>query len=217
MTPPKEDRIQSPTSLLHALWSHPLFKKLIGPIQGNYTEAIEQISSAIRSGTLLLCCNGSYSPDLKMGSHGWIFTTEKATLWWGAGLVDWHPDPVSPFRAKLGGLIALLHLTLTICSHYNLYGGQTVLYCGCLLAIKRLQQVTYGGIKEYIFSDFDLLHEVRPLLKKLRANQNITVSWDKDTLLELKSLQNTNWMTWSMTLPKIFYAKIRDTTTNADM
>jgi hypothetical protein len=61
-----------------------------------------------------------------MGSHGWIFATEQSTLWRGAGPVDGHPDLISPFRAELGGLVALLHLTLTICSFYNLSGGQIV-------------------------------------------------------------------------------------------
>jgi len=114
-----------------------------------------------------------------MGSHGWIFATEQSTLWRGAGPVDGHPDLISPYKAELGGLVALLHLTLMICSFYNLSGGQIVLYCDCLSAIKRLQQVTYGGIKDYTIPDFDLLHEGRLLLKKLRASQNITVSWVK--------------------------------------
>lgn len=66
--------------------------------------------AALNAGELLTCCDGSYSPDSKQGSHGWVFTTAQTQLLTGAGPADGHPDLVSPSRAELAGLVAILHI-----------------------------------------------------------------------------------------------------------
>jgi hypothetical protein len=80
----------------------------------------------------------------------------QASLWHGAVPVDGHPDFISPYRAEPGGLVAMLHIMLIICTQFRLSNGQIVLYCDCLSPIKCLQQVTSGGIKNYNIPDFDL-------------------------------------------------------------
>ncbi len=166
-------------SIIESLWSHPFYKRIIGPLDGDLQAISQSIASAITEGTLLLCCDGSYSPFLKKGSHGWILATARKTLWRGAGPVDGHPNQQSPYRAELGGIVAILHITLTICKHYTKSEGSITLYCDCLKAIKRIQREHTLGLKHYNISDFDLLHDSRSLLQQLRDSININICWVK--------------------------------------
>lgn len=70
----------STPTIVDALWSHPFYKRIIGPLTGRILDISQHTSSAITSGTLFLCCNSSYSPSIKRGSHGWILATTNSTL-----------------------------------------------------------------------------------------------------------------------------------------
>ncbi len=62
-------------SLRDHLWSHPFYKRLIGPLHPLEGDGLP-IAEAIRDGSLLACCDGSFSPMTKKSSHGWVLATQ---------------------------------------------------------------------------------------------------------------------------------------------
>jgi hypothetical protein len=49
------------SNLCHNLWSHRFYKRLIGPLNPLENNGL-LIATSIQEGSLLTCCDGSYSP-----------------------------------------------------------------------------------------------------------------------------------------------------------
>jgi phosphoribosyl-AMP cyclohydrolase len=187
---PTLDNQQITSSVHHYLWSHQFYKRLLGPLAPLIEDGI-QIIQSLRDGTLLTCCDGSHSPISKLSSMGWILATQHVTLWRGAGPVDGHPDLTNAYRAELGGFVAILHIVLSLCQYHKSFEGSITIYCDCQSAINRLQHTSYGSIKDYLVADYDLLHEGRTLLHRLKSTTNVVLSWVKGHYSgEKKSIQH---------------------------
>jgi hypothetical protein len=72
------------------LGDHPFYLRLLGSIEANMSEVIQQVSRAIEHDSLLVCTDGSYDPIHSKGAHGWVFATAENVLWTGAGPLDGH-------------------------------------------------------------------------------------------------------------------------------
>jgi hypothetical protein len=166
-------------TLLERISAHPFYRRIIGPLRGPVEEQGECTAESIISGSLLACSDGSYSPLLKKGSHGWVLATEQKTIWRGAGPVDGHPELINPYRAELSCLISVFHILLTVCCSYNISSGAVMVYCDCLSAVKHLNQSSILGLKGHLVPDYDLLNEGRDLLLKLKKCCQVTVAWVK--------------------------------------
>lgn len=81
----------APSSILDYLWSHPFYKRLMGPLISSTLIPSSQIAESLANNTLLACYDGSHSPNAKLGSHAWVFTTSLHSVWCGAGPIDGHP------------------------------------------------------------------------------------------------------------------------------
>jgi hypothetical protein len=60
----------APSSILDYLWSHPFYKRLMGPLKETSEIPSLQIAESLLNKTLLACCDGSFSPNANKGSHG---------------------------------------------------------------------------------------------------------------------------------------------------
>jgi hypothetical protein len=178
--------IEQTSSFLEQLWSHPFYKRLLGPIQNPVDEYGRHIAESLASGTLLACSDGSYSPITRKGSHGWVLATTESQLWKGAGPVDGHPELISPYRAELSGLVALLHVLNSVSTYFDVTSGEAIIYCDCLSAIRHLKPRMFGGLKDHLVPDYDLLNEGRNLLAKLSNCCNIKLTWVKGHYQENK-------------------------------
>jgi hypothetical protein len=116
VAPPLQTVIPRPP-LIDLLWSHQFYKRLIGPMESSVSKVGPYVAQALLEGKLMACCDGSYSPHSKLGSHGWVLATETSNLWKGAGPVDAHPTLSSPYRSELGGFVAILHVLNSVASH----------------------------------------------------------------------------------------------------
>jgi hypothetical protein len=166
------------STFLQTLWSHKFYKRLVGPLHPLDTDGL-LIATSIQEGSLLACCDGSYSPITKLSSHGWVLADQTNIFWRGAGPVDGHRNLTSAYRAELGGFVAILHILISICTFHQTTGGSIIIYGDCLSAIKKLQRKSYGGLNEYSVANFDLLNEGRILFNKLKTMTSVTLSWVK--------------------------------------
>ncbi len=135
--------------------------------------------SLLVNDALLACCDGSYSPNAKLGSHGWVFATSLHTVWRGAGPIDGHPRLVNPYRAEIGGLVNICHILLSVCKFHGISGGSMTIYCDCKSALNQLHRPNYGSIKDYLVPDYDLMNEGHSLYKQLKGLTNANLSWVK--------------------------------------
>jgi hypothetical protein len=170
---------EAPSSLIDLLWSHKFYKHLIGPLHTYTPEIGERIAQTISSDSLLVCCDGSYSPDSRLSSHGWVIASKEIQLWKGAGPVDGHSELNSTICAELGGIVALLHVLLCICKYHNLTTGNITLYCDSQSALNKTLKTTDGDIKHHLVANYDLLHEGKTILKELQTTINISLLWIK--------------------------------------
>lgn len=172
-TPPQEN-----ANLKDYLWSNQFYKRLIGPLQPPYGEG-SLIAESIRDGSLLACCDGSYSPLTKLSSHGWVIANQTTVFWNGAGAVEGHKHLTGAYRAELGGFVSILHLLTSIYTFHQNTEGSTIIYGDCLSAINKLKRKSYGSLNDYLVANFDLLNEDRLLLDKLKTNISVTLHWVK--------------------------------------
>jgi hypothetical protein len=97
----------------------------------------------------------------------------------GAGPVDGHKDLTSIHRAELGGFVAILHIIISICTFHSVSGGSVTIYGDYLSVINKLQKTMYGCLQDYLVAKYDLLHEGRTLLSKLKNEISVTLMWVK--------------------------------------
>ncbi len=128
----------NPTLQSH-LWSHRFYNRLIGPLTPLQDNGI-QIAACIRNGSLLACCDGSYSPITNFSSHGWVLANQSKVFWNGAGPEDGHKNLTSAYKAELGGFAATLHILVSLCKIHHIQEGAVTIYGDCLSAIKRLRK-----------------------------------------------------------------------------
>lgn len=145
------------TRSINGLCAH--FQKDLGPLG-------VAMRNSITNNTLFLATDGSHSPSLCIGSHGWVFTWQTTPIWRGNGPTDGHPHLISPYRAELSGLVAGLHVLQSVCVHYNIEGGKVILYSDCYKAIKALKP-NYQGIAKYLADESDLIVEATSLLSNI--------------------------------------------------
>lgn len=147
---------------------------MIRPLHTYTPEIGERIAQTISSDSLLVCCDGSYSPDSRLSSHGWVIASKEFQLWKGVGPVDGHSDLNSAIRAELGGIVALLHVLLCICNT-----GNITLYCDHQSALNKMLKTTYGDIKHHLVANYDVILEGNTILKELQTTINISLLWIK--------------------------------------
>ncbi len=172
-TPPTEN-----TTLQSHISSNSFYNRLVGPLTTPKVDGL-LIAESIKDGSLLACCDGSYSPVSKLSLHGWVIADQTSIFWNGAGPVDGHKHLTSAYRAELGGFVATLHILHSICTFYQITNGAVIIYGDCLSAINKLQKKSYGSLKDYLVANFDLLNDRRILLEKLKTNISVTLHWVK--------------------------------------
>ncbi len=116
----------------------------------------------------MTCSDGSFYPEKKMGSHGWIISnTDIILLAQGAGPKDGHPNRTSSYWAELGGLVAILHIIHRICSHFQVELGRAKYYCDNKSVIKNVFSPNTRTISDFLHTDYDLVIMAKRLLKLL--------------------------------------------------
>ena len=163
----------------HAFVDTPEFyQRLIGLTPPHTFAAGFDIATGLELETLVTCSDGSFDPDKKMGSHGWIIsTTEKVMLAKGAGPTDGHPNRTSSYRAELGGLIAILYIIHRICSHYKVDSGRAKYFCDNKGVLKNVFTTSTPTISQFLNTDHDLVLIAQRLLGLLPVT--IVAEWVK--------------------------------------
>jgi hypothetical protein len=82
----------------HAFVDTPEFHKKILGINPPFEDRTgHNIATGIELETLVTCSNGSFEPETKFGSHGWVIaTTDKTILAQGSGPTDGHHHSCLP-------------------------------------------------------------------------------------------------------------------------
>jgi hypothetical protein len=163
----------------HAFVDTPEFyQRLIGEAPPFDYSTGFNIATGLELETLVTCSDGSFVPDKKLGSHGWIIsTTDKATLAQGAGPTDGHPNSMSSYRAELGGLITILYIIYRICSHYDVDSGKAKYHCDNKGVIKNVFSTSTPTISQFLHTDYDLVVIAKRLLRLLPVT--IVAEWVK--------------------------------------
>jgi hypothetical protein len=80
---------------------------------------------------------------------------------------------MTPYRAKLSGIVTELHVPTSICQGNKLSTGFINMYCDCEKAVKNITVTSSKGIADYLESDSDLLNEARLLYKNCPVSLNL--------------------------------------------
>jgi hypothetical protein len=135
-----------------------------------------KIATGIELETLITCSDGSFDPQTKKGSHGWVLSdNNKRTLAQGLGPTDGHPTLMSSYRAELGGQIAILYTIYRICQFQQVSSGKFKYYCdnkGVLTNIFSKMPMT---ITQFLHTDYDLVHVAKNLVTLIPAT--IVAEW----------------------------------------
>ncbi len=154
------------------------FQRVIGPCPPLDFNTSFTITAGIELETLVTCSDGSFDPENKTGSHGWVLaTTDKIILAEGSGPTDGHPASLSSSRAELGGLIAVLYTIYRICQHHNVTSGKVKYHCDNKGVIKNVFHPKSTSITQYLQADYDLVHIAQHLLTIIPAT--IIAEWVK--------------------------------------
>ncbi len=106
--------------------------------------------------TLVTCCDGSFDPHKKTGSHGWVASnTDKLILAKGSGPADGHPSLMSSYRAELGGLIVILYMIYRICQYHQVTLGKIKYHCDNKGVITNVFSTKSTTITQYLHADYD--------------------------------------------------------------
>jgi hypothetical protein len=131
------------------------------------------LSTAIREGSLINSCDGSYHPSAKIMAYGTVFASPTAPIFHLAGSCPGARDHLSPLRAELVSTAVTLHIISTICTTYKVMSGSVSIYNDYDKAIKL---ILHPGrkFKRFLSDDYDIQQEARTLLSTL--NKSITVN-----------------------------------------
>ena len=164
---------------LHILADTPEFYQwLIGPLPGLEDQNGLEIAHNIELDTLLVCSDGSHSPESYTGSHGWVMANGgKKLLLQGAGPVDGHPKLTSSYRSELGGLLAVLYTIYRVCQYYQVTSRKVTYHCDNKGVLNNVFSQTPPGISPYLQPDEDLLMEAKRLLNIIPVT--IVAHWVK--------------------------------------
>jgi ribonuclease HI len=178
-TPLPETSIWNLPRAVHAFVDTPEFyQRMIGecpPVDQNMGH---NIATGIELETLVTCSDGSFDPETKTGSHGWVLaTTDKIILSEGSGPTDGHPSSLSSYRAELRGLIAVLYTIYRICKHCNVTSGKVKYHCDNKGVIKNVFHPRSTSITQYLQSDYELVLIAQHLLSIIPAT--IIAEWVK--------------------------------------
>jgi ribonuclease HI len=154
------------------------YQKLIGMDPQMERDVGVQIATGIELETLITCSDGSFDPQTKKGSNGWVLSdTNKRILAQGSGPADGHPALMSSYRAELGGLIAILYTIYRICQFQQVSSGKFKYHCdnkGVLTNVFSNKPMT---ISQFLHADYDLVHVAKTLVAIIPAT--IVAEWVK--------------------------------------
>jgi hypothetical protein len=131
------------------------------------------LSTAIREGSLINSCDGSYHPSAKIAAYGTVFASPTAPIFHLAGPCPGARDHLSPLRAELVSTAVTFHIISTISTTYKVMSGSVSIYNDYDKAIKL---ILHPGrkFKRFLSDDYDIQQEARTLLSTL--NKSITVN-----------------------------------------
>lgn len=148
---------------------HPFYLRLLSHV--DISEAnIQQIATHIIGNSLLVCSDGSYEKLSNQAYHGWAFGVDLQpllVLGVSSGPVDGHHSSLSPFRAELSGIIAVLYLIQHITSIHNISQGTITFYCDSTSALRNVFQSSPAAFPSYKKADTDLIPLAHRLLRSL--------------------------------------------------
>lgn len=137
-----------------------------------------QIATGIELETLITCSDGSFDPQTKKGSHGWVLSnTDRVTLAQGSGPADGHPTLMSSYRAELGGLIAILYTIYRICQFHQVSSGKFNYYCDNKGVLTNVFSNKPTTITQFLHADYDLVYVAKQLVTLIPAT--IVANWVK--------------------------------------
>ncbi len=126
----------------------------------------------------MICSDGSFDPHTRSAFYGMIFTTLDSHLLKLSGPCCGTPYHMSPIRAELTNLTAVLHFFLVLSSTHNISTGWVTLYNDSTKAIKYINYPE-RKFKRFLIDDYDLLVEIRASLQALKTRVTLNLVWVK--------------------------------------
>ena len=126
----------------------------------------------------MICSDGSFDPHTRSAFYGMIFTTLDSHLLKLSGPCCGTPYHMSPIRAELTSLTAVLHFFLVLSSTHNISTGWVTLYNDSTKAIKYIYYPE-RKFKRFLIDDYDLLVEIRASLQALKTRVTLNLVWVK--------------------------------------
>ena len=163
----------------HAFVDTPEFyQRIIGLEPPIGRELGVKIATGIELETLITCSDGSFNPQTKKGSHGWVLSdVDKSIMAQGSGPADGHPDLMSSYRAELGGLIAILYTIYRICQYQQVTSGKFKYHCDNKGVITNVFSHKPTTITQFLQADYDLVQIAKTLVTLIPAT--IVAEWVK--------------------------------------
>ena len=96
------------------------------------------IASAIKTGTAIAVCDGSFDPKDRLGTAAFVMATNKKDKNELTG-ANWSPgtkEDQTAYRSKLTGVDSILAVLAILVRHYNIKNGAITIAFNCKTALK---------------------------------------------------------------------------------
>ena len=101
------------------------------------------IKHAIENNRAVAVSDGSYAPNLGIGTASWCISTQNKANLLTAGAISPGPTHIqSSYRSEILGLLGVLEGLTNFCAKWNIQKGSCTILCDGLSALNRVQQVT---------------------------------------------------------------------------
>ena len=129
------------------------------------SDECKSLAAAILQGTATAISDGSYHPDSRIGTSGFILRGLNRHLSAaGANVIPGSPEEQSSYRSELGGISGVLAVVSATCDKYDLQEGCITFGLDGEQALKKAKS---GWPLSPTDTDFDLLTDIRAKLKAL--------------------------------------------------
>ena len=96
----------------------------------------------------LAVSDGSYSPDLGIGTASWCISTQNKENLITAGALSPGDETIqSSYRSELLGLLGILEQLMLLCKQWNIQNGSCTIMCDGITALEIVQHATRESVK----------------------------------------------------------------------
>jgi hypothetical protein len=115
------------------------------------------VAQAIIQGTAIAICDGSYKDHFGTAGFAIQKGTNRAQRILGANFTPGHQDDQNPYRAKIGGIFAIVVIVEALVQKYHIRTGTIELGCDCSSGLTAIFEHDYDAPSQ---PHHDLIHKI---------------------------------------------------------